>query len=310
MFKFLAIFSSICGFVIYILFFQTSSIETHSILFKKGDNLYEVVRNDGSFGSAPAFFLVENMQKLKSKIDTGEYIIPKGDSAFSLIMRMFSGKSAIRKITFPEGYTVKMIVEKLNQNSLFQGEIKELPKEGSIMPDTYFYKFNDTRDSLINKMKQNMEKVKIELKEDNKTKLSIEQAIILASIIEKESGNQDELGLISSVFHNRLAINMRLQSDPTIIYDLSDKYGRIDRKLTRNDLFFESKYNTYRKNGIPPTPICCPGKKAIQAALNPPKTDFLYFVADGSEKKHRFSKNYGDHLGNVKLYKKESLSQK
>ena len=309
MLKIFAAFLTVIG-LLFGVFFQSSSLDTHSLFFTKGNSLYETVRSDKSFGDAPAFFIIEKIDRIKQRINTGEFLIHKGESAFSVIKKMISGEKVIRKITIPEGYTVKMIIDKLYSNDLLKGDIEGEIAEGSLMPDTYYCQFNDSRISIISKMKNNMDKYIAELKTKNHTNLTVEQVVTLASIVEKETGNQNEIGLVASVFHNRLAKKMRLQSDPTIIYALSDKYGKIDRKLTRKDLLLESEYNTYRKNGLTPTAICCPGKKAIEAVLNPPKTDFLYFVAHQNEKEHRFSKNYDDHLKNVKLRKNNAHNVK
>jgi UPF0755 protein len=175
------------------------------------------------------------------------------------------------------------------------------------MPNTYFYNFGDTRDSVLAKMKTQMDKTIRWIESENKTNFSTKQILTLASIIEKESGVAEERTLISSVFHNRIAIKMRLQSDPTIIYAMSDGYGKIDRALTRKDLFFQSPYNTYRNAGLPPTPICCPGKDSIFAAMNPAKTDYLYFVATSDNKSHVFTQDYNKHVKNTKLRRKQKL---
>jgi UPF0755 protein len=262
------------------------------------------MRKDGSFGKSIAFFTIDHICSIKKKIKTGEYAIRYGDSVFLILSNMLKGNSIARKITIPEGYTVKMILELLNKNPFLTDEIKEIPEEASLMPNTYFYKFRDSRNSIIKMMKNEMKKVKEEIKLTNKTNLTIEQVIILASIIEKETGLDSERKLVSSVFHNRLAKKMRLQSDPTVIYAISDGYGKLGRKLTRKDWFFESPYNTYRKKGLPPAPICCPGRLSIEASLNPAKTDFLYFVVCESGKHHRFSTDYDAHRKNVSIKEK------
>jgi UPF0755 protein len=213
---------------------------------------------------------------------------------------MLEGNRVTRKITIPEGYTVKMIVEMLQNNTLLLEEIKTLPAEGSLMPDTYFYYFGDSKQSVISKMQNQMTKTLSKLSKANKTNIAMNDIIILASIIEKEAATANEFPIISSVFHNRLAKKMRLQSDPTIIYAMSNGYGKIDRNLTRKDLWLESKYNTYRNPGFPPTAICCPGEKAIIAAMNPAKTNYLYFVLQKDGKRHLFTADYKVHLKNIK----------
>ena len=284
--------------------FLPSELPDHVLRFAKNENLYHIVRDDKSFGLAPAFFFIENISYVKKRFTTGEYLILKEDTPFAFILRMFNNDSCFRKITFPEGYTVQRIVQKLNETSLLSGEICALPQEGSLLPETYYYKFNDTRQSLINRMQREM-KLFLE-KIENNTSLTIEQVVSLASIIEKESSISSELPLISSVFHNRLEKKMMLQSDPTVIYALSNGYGKINRKLTRNDLKIDSPCNTYKNRGIPSEAICCPGKKAIQAALSPAKTNLLYFVLNRSGSAHTFANCYKDHLKNVNLARKKA----
>ncbi len=293
-------------FVSFAIFFSESNRETHSLFYVRGDDIHEIAKKDGSFGTAPAFFIVEKISIIENKIPTGEYEIKKNETAISVILKMISGKGVIRKLTIPEGHTVKMILDVINNNPLLFGKISESLQEASLAPDTYFYKFGDSKVSIIQKMKNQMEKIRIRFASENKTNLSCKDIMILASIIEKESGNIEEMKLISSVFHNRLKIKMRLQSDPTVIYALTEGYGKMDRNLTRQDLWFESPYNTYRNGGLPPTPICCPGVEAIKAAMNPERTDYFYFVAEKNKRKHIFSKEYNTHLKAIKAAKSAS----
>ena len=146
-----------------------------------------------------------------------------------------------------------------------------------------------------------MESVKKKFASLNKTSLTFDEVLILASIIEKESGHKDELALISSVFHNRLAVKMRLQSDPTVIYAITDGYGKMERNLTRKDLWFKSPHNTYRNAGLPPTPICCPGENAILAAMNPATSNYYYFVAIPDQSGHIFTEGYKEHLKTINI---------
>ena len=281
---------------LFFVLFNKSKLETHSVFYISGENLYKLIKQDASFGAAPAFFLLENISTLKGTIDTGEYEIQKGESAISVIAKMLYKKKVIRKLTIPEGYTVKRVLEIVNNNRLLFGSITDQYIEASLAPNTYFYSFGDSKDSILHKMKNQMKLVKEKFLALNKTSLTFDKVLILASIIEKESGNKNELALISSVFHNRLAIKMRLQSDPTVIYALTDGYGKMERKLTRKDLWFQSPYNTYRNAGLPPTPICCPGENAMYAAIYPLTTKFFYFVAKKDHSGHIFSEDYKSHL--------------
>ncbi len=257
---------------------------------------------DGSFGKAVSFGIISYIPFIRDMINRGEYEIHYGETSISLIYRMISGDTITRKITFPEGMTTKMIVQKLYETDSLRGDVKDIPDEGSLMPDTYFYKKGDSREDIIQKMKNEMQNF-IQKNLKNKTKKEIEKIMIIASIIEKETSIDEERALISSVYNNRLKINMRLQSCPTVIYALSNGYGKIDHKLNKNDLFFKSPYNTYRNNGLPPSPICCPGRKSILASMKPSNTNFLYFVADPNTHHHSFSKDYEQHIKNKKQSK-------
>ena len=285
---------------------QKSSIQTHNVVITKSDNLYEDIKNDGAFKKAVSFGIVSLFSKVSKRIILGEYKINYGETAYSVLKKMFNGERVIRKITFPEGYTVKMIIEKLMNTEFLTGDIKEIPEEGSLMPDTYFYEFGDDRSKILKKMENQMNSfLKKIFSGSSKSQEEMKKVIVLASVIEKETSVDFERSVIASVYLNRLKARMRLQSCPTIIYAVSEKYGKIGRKLTKKDLSFDSPYNTYAKSGLPPTPICCPGRESIIAALNPAETDFLYFVADGSEKSHHFSKNYEDHLKYKKRMKEK-----
>ena len=286
--------------------FIGSKHETHSIFYVKSDDIYETLKNDSSFGTAIAFYVVEQVPFMKKKTTTGEYEIRKGESVISVIKKMLTGNKVRRKITIPEGYTVKQIIEKLNENHMLFGDLNEDIPEGTLFPDTYFYSFGDTKKSVVQKMQRQMQIIKTKFLSQNKTSMSLEETIILASIIEKESGNRNEYTLISSVFHNRLACKMRLQSDPTVIYAITDGYGKMNRKLNHSDLQFVSPYNTYRNFGLPPSPICCPGEQAIKAAMSPDATEYLYFVANKEHTAHIFSKDYSEHLLAIKNLRRES----
>lgn len=250
------------------------------------------MKSDDSFVFPLPFWVIKN------KVSTGEYQINYNETLLAVIQKMLKGTRVIRKITIPEGYTVRRIIEKLNNNRLLLGKITKIPTEASLMPNTYFYTFGNAKEHIINQMANEMKKITSEIERENKTPLSTKEILTLASIIEKETGNIGEMPMISSVYHNRLKINMRMQSDPTVIYAISDYYGKIDRKLTRKDLFFKSPYNTYRNAGLPPEAICCPGKNAIYAAMFPKQTDYLYFVANKEKTAHLFAKNFKEHLKN------------
>ena len=160
---FLSVISS-CLLVFTVISFQTSKLPDHSVFYIKGNSLYETLKKDGSFKNAIIFKLVDNISSIKNRIPTGEYILSKNDNSFTFLRKLIENIHVTRKITFPEGITVYEIVEKLNKNPLLSGTIKELPPEGSLMPNTYFYKLGNSKKDILNRMKDQMDLMKKEIK--------------------------------------------------------------------------------------------------------------------------------------------------
>ena len=293
--------------------FQRSKLRDHSVFFVKDSSLYDTLKKDGSFGNIILYKIVDNISQIKNNIKTGEYILSKDDNPFTFLKKLIENKSVTRKITFPEGWTVYQIVEKLNKNPILSGHIDKLPEEGSIMPDTYFYKFGNSKIDIINRMKDQMKLIKKEIKSKNKTNLSINEVITLASIIEKEANKKEDRKLVSSVYHNRLKKKMRLQSDPTVVYALTKNgiyKGQINQlRITHKDLLEKSPYNTYRHAGLPPTPICCPSRESIIAAMNPDNTNYLYFITDISLDKNYYSSDFKQHVKYKNTIKKKNKNK-
>jgi UPF0755 protein len=211
------------------------------------------------------------------------------------------GKSIEHKVTLAEGLTSYQIVQKLLAHPELKGEITTIPPEGSLLPDTYRFGRNDTRQDIIERMQAAQAKFLAKVwatRDEDIFVTTPEEAMILASIVEKETGRADERPLIASVFENRLKKNMRLQSDPTIIYGLVGGKGALDGPIMQQDLDRQTPYNTYQINGLPPTPIANPGRAAIEAVLRPAKTKDLYFVADGTGG-HVFAASLDEHNRNV-----------
>ena len=240
--------------------------------------------------------------KDKFVLKHGEFIITKSNSLIELLEKINSNKIHYRKFTLIEGASSEELKNKLIQTPGLIGEVPYL-SEGKFKPDTYLYKWGDSKASLLHKMEIEQNKI-IEShwknRKKNKFIKSKFDVLILASIIEKEGKKTEELKNISSVFLNRLDKNMKLQSDVTIAYALNKKGSN----LNKLDLKSKNFFNTYRFKGLPPTPISYPGEKAILAVLYPNKTEYLYFVSDGKGG-HRFSKNFSDHKKNIKLWIKD-----
>ena len=232
----------------------------------------------------------------------GEFKISKSDSLIDFLENINKNNIHYRKFTLIEGTNSKELKKKLIQTPGLIGKVPHL-SEGKFKPDTYFYKWGDSKASLLQKM-ENEQNIIIEShwknRKKNKFIKSKFDVLILASIVEKEGKKSEELKDISSVFLNRLNKNMKLQSDVTVAYALNKK----GKTLNRFDLKSKNLFNTYRHKGLPPTPISYPSEKAILSVLYPNNTDYLYFVSDGKGG-HRFSKNFSEHKKNIKLWIKD-----
>ncbi|MGB0921282.1 MAG: endolytic transglycosylase MltG [Alphaproteobacteria bacterium] len=242
-----------------------------------------------------------------SKLKAGEYELHGGDSIASLVERMVHGDVYLRKITVPEGLKSSEIVALLNVEQMLVGEITEIPADGSLLPETYAYHRGDKRINMLKRMQRAQSALLAALWEaraDNLPLKSAQEALVLASIIEKETGLSHERDIVAGVFVNRLRKGMKLQTDPTVIYGVEQAFGEpMSRPLSRKDLATPTPYNTYVIDGLPPSPICNPGAASLRAALAPAQTDYLYFVADGSGG-HAFAQTLAEHNRNVAAWRK------
>jgi UPF0755 protein len=246
------------------------------------------------------------------ELKAGDYEIPKNASMANIMETLTQGRGVLSKITIPEGLTSLQIVEKLREEDELTGDITEIPPEGTLLPDTYRFSKGMERRELIERMQAEMQRVLATVWERRQPSLPIatpEEAIIFASIVEKETGRADERGRVAAVFMNRLKKGMRLQSDPTVIYGIVGGQGTLGRSITRADLDQKTAHNTYQIGGLPPTPICNPGRSAIEASLNPPATTDLYFVADGTGG-HTFSDSLKEHNAAVTNWRKVEKERK
>jgi UPF0755 protein len=212
-----------------------------------------------------------------------------------------SGKTVVRRLTLPEGITVAQAVGLLRAAEGLEGEVATEPAECTLLPDTYFYSWGDSRERMLTRQRRAMADLLKELWEKRASGLPLktpEEALVLASIVEKETGVAEERPRIAAVFINRLKRGMRLQADPTTIYGITQGKAPLDRALTRADLEARNAWNTYVIEGLPPTPIAISGRAALEAVLNPLATDELYFVSDGSGR-HVFAKTLAEHNRNV-----------
>jgi UPF0755 protein len=236
----------------------------------------------------------------------GEYRFSPYLSPSSVSQQMVDGKTIKRYMTIIEGWTSQQITDTLRDNPYLQGDITEELSEGSILPDTYAFLRHEKRQVLIRRMQKEMQQFLTDAWNKKQEGLPIhtpEEALILASVVEKETGVADERERVAAVFINRLRLGMKLQSDPTTNYGIYRETGKLKARLLRDDLAHVSPYNTYVIDGLPPTPICHPSRASIQAVLHPAKTEELYFVADGKGG-HVFAETLVRHNRNVARYYK------
>jgi peptidoglycan lytic transglycosylase G len=239
--------------------------------------------------------------KARSGLKPGEYAFQKNASLRDVIGTMVEGKVVQHAITIPEGLTSEQIVTRLSDNDIFSGTVREVPREGTLLPETYKFPRGTAREQVIARMQQAERRVLAEIWERRNPDLPLktpEQLVTLASIVEKETGKADERSRVAAVFVNRLRQRIKLQSDPTIIYGLVGGKGTLGRPIKRSEITQPSPYNTYVIDGLPPGPIANPGRASLEAAANPARTRDLFFVADGSGG-HIFTETYDQHQKNV-----------
>jgi len=259
------------------------------------------------------FAVIIKVLKYGKSLKAGEYSFPPHVLPIDVFKKMESGEVVVRKITIPEGLYTSQILELINNDKAQSGNIPENIVEGDLLPETYEYHYGDLRTNMVKRMQEARRKLLDELWEKRQAGLPLvtkNEALVLASIIEKETRLPDERQRVAAVFINRLRKNMRLQTDPTVIYAVTGGKYVLNRPLSYDDLEMESVYNTYKNQGMPPTPISNPGRASIEAALNPMNTDELYFVASGNGG-HVFASNIKQHNENVsKLRKLEQEARK
>jgi UPF0755 protein len=241
------------------------------------------------------------LMKAKDDLKSGEYLFPRKATLRDVVDTIVEGKVVQHQLTIPEGLTSEQVVARLLENDILTGSLREIPREGTLLPETYKFARGTTRERAIQMMQQAHQKVVKEVWERRSADLPIktpEQLVTMASIIEKETSRGDERTRVAAVFMNRLKVRMKLQSDPTIIYGLVGGKGTLGRPIMKSEIEQATPYNTYVIEGIPPGPIANPGRAAIEAAANPSRTKELFFVADGTGG-HAFAETGDQHNRNV-----------
>jgi UPF0755 protein len=269
----------------------------------------EMLQRSGAISSKWLFVAGVWFKGEQSSLKAGEYLIPARASMREIMDLMVSGRGILYSITIPEGLTSKQIVERLNNDDILVDAITEIPQEGSLLPETYKFSRGDTRQNVLNRMRRERDRIVTDVWNRRASDLpvsNVDELVVLASVVEKETSLADERSRVAAVFINRLRLNMRLQSDPTVIFALFGSDGKPnDFVLSRVDLDTPSPFNTYVSDGLPPSPIANPGRASLEAVANPSRTRDLFFVADGSGG-HAFAETYEEHLKNVARWRELS----
>lgn len=277
-------------------------------LVNKGDSLNKIaqsLQDKKLVNDKYIFILFSKINRIYPQIKAGEYLFNGEFSVKQTAEKLSSGKVYLRKVTFPEGLTSTEIAKILHKENFLSKDEFAAPAEGSILPETYAYMRGDSPEKIIKQAQKAMQNVLEQAWQERDPNLPLqskEELLILASIVEKETGIGMERAQVASVFVNRLRLGMLLQTDPTVIYALTNGKEDLNRPLTRKDLSIDSPYNTYKYAGLPPTPICNPGKDAIYAAAHPSETPYLYFVASGNGG-HNFAATLSEHNENVRKWR-------
>lgn len=284
-----------------------------TVLIKPGSSVKAIANQlaDNDVIKYPLLFIQIAKYTEQTNLKRGEYEFIAPSSPREILRKMQAGEVIVRKFNIPEGKSSYDIIQILAKVEGLSGQPPVAIEEGSVLPDTYHYELGDSYSKILKKMRGDMTQKLNELWEQRDKTIPLqtpEEALILASIVEKETGMDGERGLVASVFVNRLNRGMRLESDPTAVYGIT--YGLpLGEKVRRKHVRDENIYNTYKIDRLPPTPICAPGIEAIKAVMNPPETDYFYFVANGKGG-HNFGKTLAEHNRNIVKYRNALKAQK
>lgn len=273
-----------------------------TVILARGSSVGQIantLKGAGLIGSRTVFLVAAKLGGASRRLKAGEYAFQSHASMAQVLSDIEQGKVVKHFVAVPEGWTSEMATEAVRAEPVLTGTV-EAPPEGSILPDSYQVERGEDRQAVVERMRAARDKLLAQLWASRAPGLPLEtpeQAVTLASLVEKETGIPAERPRIAAVFENRLRAGMKLESDPTVIYGVTN--GRpLGHGLTMKELVTATPYNTYRIAGLPPTPIANPGRAALAAVLNPPKSDELYFVANGTGG-HVFSSTYEQHAANV-----------
>jgi UPF0755 protein len=260
-------------------------------------DIADILVQEGVIDHPWAFVVSAMLARSHDDLKFGEYQFTKQASLHEVINTLTDGKVVQHQVTLPEGLTSEQIVQRLMDTDVLSGNIKDVPKEGSLLPESYRYPRGTPREQVVQRMRQMRDRVVQEVWDHRMPDVPLrspEELVILASIVEKETGRVDERSRVAAVFVNRLKQHMKLQSDPTIIYGLVGGKGTLGRPIQKREIEQPTSYNTYVIQGLPQGPICNPGRAALEAVAKPARTKELYFVADGNGG-HTFSETLEQH---------------
>jgi UPF0755 protein len=279
--------------------------EAKQLVIPKGANIEKIADTLAEAGVIESRFVFVNWVRVlgtQGKLRAGEYRFTKAISAQDAMNMLISGRQIQRRFTIPEGLTTYQVLERVKKVEGLEGELTETAGEGELLPDTYLFTLGETRNAVVQRMKRAMQDLLDEVwaqrGEANGALKDKRELLIMASIVEKETGEGAERAMVAGVFVNRLKKSMRLETDPTVIYGLTEGKGALGRRLLKADLEKPHPYNTYKNPGLPPGPIANPGKAAILATMKPAQHNYIYFVADGSGG-HVFAETLEQHNKNV-----------
>jgi UPF0755 protein len=278
--------------------------EDKTVLLTREDDdgpIADQLEKAGVIENSTLFYVMTVLDGQRSALKRGEYAFKAGLSMREVEDMLAHHRVVRHKLSVPEGLTSEQIVQRLRDDELLAGDIKETPREGSLFPDTYVFERGESRQALLDHMAVEQKRIVNEIWQKRASDLPIKSSgelVTLASIVEKETGKSEERFKVAGVFINRLQKHMRLQSDPTIVYGLMFGKGTLGHSITKAELQEATPYNTYYIDGLPPGPICNPGRAAMEAVANPARTKDLFFVADGTGG-HAFAETIDQHAKNV-----------
>jgi UPF0755 protein len=303
------------GYSVYVYRAPTTLLAPKEVLIEKGTGakaLLAQLHAEGLIPSPKLMLLPLYLFKDHTALKAGEYRFEGAMSPQQMLEKIARGEVILRKVTIPEGWNMRQVRALLEAEEALSGALPAEIPEGSVLPNTYHYTRGDTRAGVVAQMQQAMQQTMQKEWPERQANLpftTIAEALVLASIVERETGIPHERPHVAAVFINRLRLGMPLQADPTVAYGVMQERGLAEYKVTAADIDRDTPWNTYTRGGLPPTPIANPGREAIAAVLNPPDFKALYFVATG-DGGHYFAETYAEHQANIRKYRAQLRVQR